>query len=111
MSPEQAEGTSKIDGRSDLYSLGCVLYELLTGATPFESDTPVGMLVKHLNEAPPPLRERIPGLAPAINDIIMNLLAKEPAGRPATAADVARALRSGRRPSRFPRHPAPPTGW
>ena len=109
MSPEQAEGTSKIDGRSDLYSLGCVLYELLTGATPFESDTPVGMLVKHLNETPAPLRERIPGLAPAINDIIMNLLAKEPAARPATAGDVARALQSARQGAATVALPAAPS--
>src|SRR6185436_20954548 len=54
MSPEQARGEARIDGRSDLYSLGCVLYELLTGAPPFASDTPVGMLVKHMNETPLP---------------------------------------------------------
>ena len=109
MSPEQAEGTSEIDGRSDLYSLGCVLYELLTGSTPFESDTPVGMLVKHLSQVPAPLRERIPGLAPAINDTIMTLLAKEPTARPATAGDVARALRFARQGSATVALPAPPS--
>ncbi|MGH7561035.1 MAG: protein kinase domain-containing protein [Gemmatimonadales bacterium] len=94
MSPEQATGESRVDGRSDLYSLGCVLYELLTGATPFSADTPVGMLVKHLTEPPPPILERNEKLPPAIGDIVMSLLAKEPAQRPAKAADVARALRA-----------------
>jgi len=96
MSPEQASGEATIDGRSDIYSLGCVLYELLSGATPFKSDTPVGMLVKHMTEKPRPVRERIEGLSSELNDIIMGLLAKEPADRPATAGTVARALRSAR---------------
>ena len=96
MSPEQGSGEAKLDGRSDLYSLGCVLYELLSGATPFASDTPVGMLVKHMTEKPRPVRERIEGLPALLNDIIMSLLAKDPAERPASAAEVARALRSAR---------------
>ena len=91
MSPEQANGEAQLDGRSDLYSLGCVLYELLTGAPPFSADTPVGLLVKHLNEIPRPLREA--GLPPALDGIVMGLLAKHPADRPATAAEVARTLR------------------
>jgi hypothetical protein len=70
-----------VDARSDLYSLGCVLYELLTGATPFAADTPVGMMVKHMTEKPLPVRERIEGLPSGINDIIMSLLQKDP--RPA----------------------------
>ena len=98
MSPEQANGESQIDGRSDLYSLGCVLYELLAGAPPFSADTPVGLLVKHMTEKPIPVRERNAGLPLAINDIIMGLLAKDPAMRPATAGDVARALRGARAP-------------
>ena len=75
MSPEQATGDVPLDGRSDLYSLGCVLYELLTGTPPFTAGTPSGVLVKHITEDPRPPRERNAGISPAINAIIMRLLA------------------------------------
>jgi tetratricopeptide (TPR) repeat protein len=94
MSPEQASGEAGIDGRSDLYSLGCVLYELLTGGPPFTADTPIGVLTKHITDPPRPPRERNAGLSAAVNDIILRLLAKDPDMRPATAADVARELRA-----------------
>jgi len=94
MSPEQAMAEPGIDGRSDLYSLGCVLYELLTGEPPFTASTPSGVLAKHISEPPRPPREQLPGLSPPLNDIVLALLAKDPADRPATAADVARALRA-----------------
>jgi tetratricopeptide (TPR) repeat protein len=109
MSPEQATGEPHIDGRSDLYSLGCVLYELLTGAPPFTAATPSGVLSKHITEPPLPARERNPGVPPVLNDIIMRLLAKEPAMRPATAGDVARALRSLGQTTEAAALPAPPT--
>jgi serine/threonine protein kinase len=109
MSPEQAGAEGQIDGRSDLYSLGCVLYELLTGAPPFTAETPTGVLVKHITEQPRPPRELNPGISPAMNDLIMRLLAKQPAMRPATAADVARALRSAAQTSETAPPPAPPT--
>ena len=95
MSPEQATGEAEIDGRSDLYSLGCVLYELLTGAPPFTAGTPSGVLAKHITEPPRPARELNPGVPPALNDLIMKLLAKEPDQRPASAGELARALRTG----------------
>ena len=94
MSPEQAMAEPGIDGRSDLYSLGCVLYELLTGEPPFTASTPSGVLAKHISELPRAPREQHPGLAPPLNDIVLALLAKDPADRPATAAEVARALRA-----------------
>jgi tetratricopeptide (TPR) repeat protein len=96
MSPEQATGESRIDGRSDLYSLGCVLYEMTTAVPPFTGETAVGVLAKHVVEAPRPARDRNAGISIELNDLIMQLLSKDPALRPATAGDVARALRSGR---------------
>jgi tetratricopeptide (TPR) repeat protein/tRNA A-37 threonylcarbamoyl transferase component Bud32 len=96
MSPEQASGEARIDGRSDLYSLGCVLYEMVTGGAPFTAPTPAAVLAKHLIETPRRPSELNPGLAPGLETIIMDLLAKEPGQRPATAGDAARALRSFR---------------
>jgi tetratricopeptide (TPR) repeat protein len=94
MSPEQAGGEGRIDGRSDLYSLGCVLYELLTGVPPFTAETPIGVLTKHITDPPRPPRDHNAGLSSSVNDIILRLLAKDPDQRPSTAADVARELRS-----------------
>ena len=96
MSPEQATGESRIDGRSDLYSLGCVLYEMTTAVPPFTGENAVGVLAKHIVEAPRPARDRNAGISIELNALIMQLLSKDPAQRPATAGDVARALRSGR---------------
>ena len=96
MSPEQASGEIRIDGRSDLYSLGCVLYELLTGGAPFTAKTPGGVLSKHLVEPPRPPSELNPGIPAPLESIIMGLLAKEPDQRPATAGEVAVALREVR---------------
>jgi serine/threonine-protein kinase len=64
MSPEQASGDSELDGKADLYSLGCVLYELLTGAAPFTGRTPFVVLAKHLTEPPRPLKEHALAIPP-----------------------------------------------
>ncbi|HET9515647.1 MAG TPA: protein kinase [Gemmatimonadales bacterium] len=96
MSPEQAAGETRIDGRSDLYSLGCVLYELVTGDAPFTAETPRGVLSKHFVEDPVPPRDRNTGLSPEFDRIVMQLLEKEPARRPPSAGEVARMLRSVR---------------
>lgn len=106
MSPEQASGESGIDGRSDLYSLGCVLYELLTGAPPFIG-APMAVLAKHLTEPPRPLNDHGIRVSPALETLIMRLLAKDPATRPKSAGDVARALRAAHRPWEEVAHPAP----
>jgi tRNA A-37 threonylcarbamoyl transferase component Bud32/lipoprotein NlpI len=94
MSPEQVSGETEVDGQSDLYSLGCVLYELLAGIPPFVAPSPMGVLAKHLSESPRSLKEHDVRISPAMEAIVMELLAKNPKDRPLGAVEVARALRS-----------------
>jgi serine/threonine protein kinase len=91
MSPEQASG-SKIDGRSDLFSLGVVLYELCTGKLPFQGETAVGVMSALASENPPPVREVNPEIPKKLSRIIDRLLAKLPDDRPPNALNVARLL-------------------
>ena len=90
LSPEQAQGVAT--EKSDLYSLGIVLYEMLTGRVPFDADNPVALALKHVTEHPPSPRELAPGVAPAIEAATLGLLSKRPAERPRNAAVAARML-------------------
>jgi putative ABC transport system permease protein len=92
MAPEQVVGDPDIDFRADLYALGIVGYEMLAGAPPFAGTAPRRILAAQLAEAPAPLSTRRADVPPALEDLIMRCLAKEPAQRPAAAADVVRAL-------------------
>ncbi|WP_406202049.1 protein kinase [Kitasatospora sp. NBC_01560] len=85
LSPEQATA-SPLDGRTDLYAVGCVLTEMLTGATPFTAETPVAIAFKHVSEAPLPPSARRAGVPAALDAAVLRLLAKDPADRPADAA-------------------------
>ncbi len=76
MSPEQARGL-RVDHRSDIYSLGIVLYELIAGHVPFDAETNWGIIFKHINERPPP----IPGIPPLVQTVINHALAKDPDDR------------------------------
>ncbi|MEC4015490.1 serine/threonine-protein kinase [Streptomyces sp. H27-D2] len=95
MSPEQIGGT-QVDHRSDLYSLGCVLYEIATGAPPFDLDDAWGVLVGHRDTEPRPLREHRPELPGSYERIVLDLLAKDPADRPRDAAELSRRIASAR---------------
>ena len=87
MAPEQAAG-DPIDHRADLYALGCVGYELLTGRPPFAGDSAQSLLAAHLADAPEPVSRRRPGIPRPLADLVMRLLAKRPAARPQSADEV-----------------------
>ncbi|MCS0636759.1 serine/threonine-protein kinase [Streptomyces sp. LP05-1] len=91
MSPEQIGG-EPMDHRSDLYSLGCVLYEIATGAPPFAQEDTWGILVGHRDTAPRPLRELRPGLPVFFERLVLDLLAKDPDDRPADALELRRRI-------------------
>ncbi|MFJ4091441.1 protein kinase [Kitasatospora sp. NPDC089913] len=94
MAPEQARGL-RVDGRADLYSLGCVLYELLTGTPPFgHRGNPYAAMEAHLNEQPVPPRHHRPDLPAGLDRVVLHLLAKDPSARPASAVVVAETLRA-----------------
>ena len=80
IAPEQARG-SPVDAQSDIYSLGAVLYELLTGEVPFPGDNFVAVALRHINEPPPSVRERRPDVSPRLDAVIRRAMAKEPRDR------------------------------
>ncbi len=95
MSPEQFEG-HRVDGRSDIYSLGVVLFELLTGRRPFQADTPMALALAHTREPAPPPRSIRSDVPAWLNRVVLKCLEKNPADRFASAADLATELRRDR---------------
>jgi len=87
LSPEQARG-EQVDARSDVYSLGCVLYEILTGEPPFVGDSPVAVAYQHVREDPEPPSHRRPGISAELDAVVLKALAKNPENRYQTAAEM-----------------------
>ena len=92
MSPEQAKDAHNIDIRTDIYTLGCVLYHALAGEPPFADVSPVRQLLRHATETPQPITQRNPEAPPALQQVLDWMMAKDPAKRYATPARAAQAL-------------------
>jgi serine/threonine-protein kinase len=95
MAPEQALGSPDVDGRVDIYATGCVAYWLLTGQQVFTADTPMALLLHHVQTPPrPPSAKTDARIPSALDDLVLSCLAKDPAARPQTARDLSRWLAS-----------------
>lgn len=92
MSPEQVQGDAEIDGRSDIYALGAILFEMLTAEIPYQANTPVGIIMKHVQAPVPSILQKRPDLPQAIDDIIRKAMAKDKTDRYRTVGEMANAL-------------------
>jgi serine/threonine protein kinase len=92
MAPEQWSDSSKVDWRADVYSLGCIMYEMAAGRPPFASKSIAEACAQHLNEAPRPIRTHVPEVPAAIDAFTLRLLAKDPGGRVASTEELENQL-------------------
>ena len=91
MAPEQARGAD-VDGRTDLYAVGCIAFEMLTGRTVFQGPAPGDVMMKHVRSPPPSPRDLNPSVPPALEAVVLRCLAKSPRARPQTALELAQEL-------------------
>ena len=92
MAPEQIRGTPAVSHKTDLYALGILLYQLLVGRVPFEGSSPMILMHNHLNEKPPRPSDKVEEIPVVLDELVVNLMAKDPAARPWDAAAVAHTL-------------------
>ena len=92
MSPEQCKSASNVDARTDIYALGCIFYEMLTGKPPFDYDNWGELVAAHIHETAPPPSARVPDLMPEIEDIVMRAIAREPADRYQSMTELSEAI-------------------
>jgi serine/threonine-protein kinase len=92
VAPEQAISSTALTAACDIYALGVVLFELLCGRLPFEADTAMGIVLKHLYDPPPPPTSVRPELPPAVDAVVLRALEKEPTARFGSAGELAQAL-------------------
>jgi hypothetical protein len=121
IAPEQARNSAAAVPQSDLYALGIMLYEMLTGAVPFDDPSPMALALQHLTAPPPPPRQLNPQLSPAVEAVLLKALSKQPEQRYASGQALiealAQALQSPAGPAQPPRRPAAPaarrglSGW
>ena len=109
MSPEQAMGEREVDGRSDMYSLGIVAYQMLAGETPFKATNTPAMLMKHVSEPPAPLRSRRADVPESLASAVERALAKRPEDRWRSAAEMRDALLERTMARVYPPAPQPPS--
>jgi eukaryotic-like serine/threonine-protein kinase len=94
ISPEQATGEKNLDARSDIYSLGATLFHVLTGKVPYDGETPLHVMLKHMNDPLPDVRKLVPQVSEATRQLIFKMMAKRPEGRFQNAGEVEAAARA-----------------
>ena len=107
MSPEQVQGDKELDGRSDIYSLGIILYQMLTGKLPYDSDTQAKLMMMHILDPIPKVTDLNPGIPSTCDEVIAHALAKKPEDRYSAASEMANALEAALKGEPLPARPVP----